>query len=415
MLLGYVQKTNTIMWQKNLLTKFVGGSVKFNGWSRYITIRKYSDVNKIENNDENVAKSPEEDVLNLLNDSANFNEATDTSWDSSPYPEGVVIPTDKPDRPKQDPSTSTILLFPGQGTLKIGSVNKYLAIPRAKEVFDIANEVVGFDVLSLCLKGPYDKLNRTEYNQVATVTASLAALERLWEDRPVAIEQCKAAVGYSVGELTALIFSGALSLEDGIRLAAVRGAAMQQASDLTPQGMLLIHCLRSTNVGLICDEAKKWAMNMGVSQPVCNVAIYLYSETKVLAGDEESLKYIEKNRVRLDLRKTERLPVSGAFHTSLMEPALKSFKKALDKIDIQAPRIDTYSNVTTNPYSNVRDVNKLLMKQMVSSVKWEQTIQKLYKRPPGVNFPRTFELGSRNLGYILRRINVKASHSYAAV
>lgn len=403
------------MWQKNLLTKFVGGHVKFYGWSRFITIRKYSDVNKIENNDENVAKSSEEDVLNLLNDSANFNEATDTSWDSSPYPEGAVIPSDKPERPKQDPSTSTILLCPGQGTLKIGSVNKYLAVPRAKEVFEIANEVVGFDILSMCLKGPLDKLNRTEYNQVATVTASLAALERLWEDRPMAIEQCKAIAGYSVGELTALIFSGALTLEDGIRLAAVRGAAMQHASDLTPQGMLLIHCLPSTKVALICNEAKKWAMDMGVSEPVCNTAIYIYTEAKVLAGDEESLKYIENNYSRLQLRKVQRLPVSGAFHTSLMEPALKSFKKALDKIDIQEPRIDVYSNCTTKPYRSSRDVRKLLMKQMISPVKWEQIIQSIYKRPPGIAFPRTFELGSGSLGHMLRRINVKASHFYTAI
>ncbi|KAK0092178.1 hypothetical protein PV326_002012 [Microctonus aethiopoides] len=376
------------MWQKNLLTNFVGGHVKFYGWSRFITIRKYSDINKVENNDENVAKSSEEDVLNLLNDSANFNEATDTSWDSSPYPEGAVIPSDKPERPKQDPSTSTILLCPGQGTLKIGSVNKYLAVPRAKEVFEIANEVVGFDILSMCLKGPLNKLNRTEFNQVATVTASLAALERLWEDRPMAIEQCKAIAGYSVGELTALIFSGALTLEDGIRLAAVRGAAMQQASDLTPQGMLLVHCLPSTKVDLI---------------------------SKVLAGDEESLKYIENNYKRLQLRKVQRLPVSGAFHTSLMEPALKSFKKALDKIDIQEPRIDTYSNFTTKPYRSARDVKKFLMKQMVSPVKWEQIIQSIYKRPPGVAFPRTFELGSGSLGHILGRINVKASHFYTFI
>ena len=144
-----------------------------------------------------------------------------------------------------------------------------MKFPRVKELFDIANEILGYNLLQMCLRGPQKVLNQTEFNQPATVVMSLAALEKLQEERPKAIESCAAVAGYSVGELTALIFSGALPYEEGLKLVGVRAAAMQAASEVVPQGMLSCYCTPSAKPHKICEEATKWAMDLGASNPIC--------------------------------------------------------------------------------------------------------------------------------------------------
>ena len=221
------------------------------------------------------ATNDEPKISELLKDAANFNEATDTSWATTPYPEGApsAMKDEAVKRVKQDPLDSSIILFPGQGTLKVGMVKKYMHFPRVRELFDNANDLLGYDIRKLCLEGPQVKLDRTEFNQPATVVSSLAALERLWEERPRAIESCKAVAGYSIGEITALIFSGALTVDDGIKLAAVRGAAMQTASEITPQGMLYAYCTPVAKISSACKDAEKWAMDMGAEKPVCRYTV----------------------------------------------------------------------------------------------------------------------------------------------
>lgn len=215
--------------------------------------------------------SGEENVTRLLKEAATYSDAKDTSWATSPYPVGVPISIEeeKAVKPKIDPLETSVVLFPGQGTIKVGAVRKYLHFPRAKELFEIANEILNYDLLKLCLKGPEEKLNLTRFNQPATVVTSLAALEKLREERPRVFETCKATAGYSVGELTSLIFSGVLSYEDGIRLVSVRGAAMQQASEKSPQGMLSVYCTPEARISEICKNAQNWAQDNGVEQPVC--------------------------------------------------------------------------------------------------------------------------------------------------
>lgn len=209
-----------------------------------------------------------EEVTKLLEQSATYTNTGDTNWATTPYPKDITIPTETK-RQQIDPTTTSVLLFPGQGTIKVGMVKKYIHYPAAKELFEIANEIVGYDLLNICLNGPQDKLDRTEFNQIATVVLSLAALEKVREDRPSVFNNCVAAAGYSVGEITALILAGVLSFEDGIRLVHVRGKAMQQASGLVPQGMLSITITPKSKVSEACREAEKWAMDTGVEKPVC--------------------------------------------------------------------------------------------------------------------------------------------------
>lgn len=218
----------------------------------------------------------ENPVSKLLDEAATYSELTSTEWATTPYPATAGIdPEDvQPRKPKIYPPDTSIMLFPGQGVIKVGQVRQYMKFPRVKELFEIANEMLGYNLLKICLKGPQSTLDRTEFNQPTTVVMSLAALEKLQEERPKAIESCAAVAGYSVGELTALIFTGALPFEEGIKLVGVRATAMQAASELSPQGMLSCYCTPTAKPAKICEEAQKWALDIGAVNPVCR---YIFS------------------------------------------------------------------------------------------------------------------------------------------
>lgn len=242
---------------------------------------KNSDVDLSENTDESQNKSitndvelpvGEENVTRLVKEAATYSDAKDTSWATTAYPAGAPTTGDEEKeivRPKIDPHDTSVVLFPGQGTIKVGMVQQYMRFPQARELFEIANEILNYNLLKLCLRGPQKKLDQTLYNQPATVVASLAALEKLREERPTVFETCKTTAGYSIGELTSLIFSGAISFEDGIRLVSVRGASMQYASDAVPQGMLSVFCTSQAGLAEACKNAQNWALDNGVADPVC--------------------------------------------------------------------------------------------------------------------------------------------------
>lgn len=209
----------------------------------------------------------EQEVLHLLEEAATFEDAKDKNWMTTPYPKDISLK--KEIKPSINPKNTSILLFPGQGTIKVGMIKKYLNYCGTKELFEIANEIINYNLLKLCLDGPQEKLNRTEFNQAATVISSLAALEKIKVEKPEVFETCVATAGYSIGEITALILSGVITFEDGIRLAWTRGKAMQYAADKVPQGMLSVVCTPKTKLSELCQEAKKWAMNIGIEKPIC--------------------------------------------------------------------------------------------------------------------------------------------------
>lgn len=217
--------------------------------------------------------SEEPSVSKLLEDAASFNEAKDEDWATSPYTTPSLEEDDKVVKPKCPPSDGCVILFPGQGTIKVGAVKEYLKFPRVRELFHIANDELGYDLLKLCLSGPQVTLNQTEINQPATVIMSLAALEKLREERPRVFDSCVAVAGYSIGELTALIFSGAISVESGIRVVNVRAIAMKKASTASPQGMISAYCGPTFPGPRICEDARKWAMDVGVENPECRYNI----------------------------------------------------------------------------------------------------------------------------------------------
>lgn len=266
-----------------------------------------------------------------------------------------------------------------------------------------------YDLLKLCNEGPQKKLEKTIYAQPAIAVTSLASLEKLKEERPDAIDSCVAAAGFSLGELTALIFSGAIPFDKGIKLIQIRAEAMQIASAQNPSGMATVMYGPDSNVGLACIKAKEWCIERGVENPECAVANYLFPHCKVVAGSLEALNYLEKNASHYKLRRVKRLPVSGAFHTSLMEPAMEPFKEALSKIKIDQPLIKVHSNFDGKPYRNVDHIRRQLPKQMIRPVKWEQLLHIIYERPQTEKFPMTYECApGKSLTVILKQVNAKA-------
>lgn len=284
-------------------------------------------------------------------------------------------------------------------------------IPEAMDLFHIAKDILGYDLLDVCTKGPRYKLNQTVYAQPAIAVTSLASLERLKEARPTSIETCAGTAGFSLGEITALIFAGSIPFDQGIKLIQVRAEAMQIASEKTPSGMATVFYGPDSDLNKACEKAKEWCLDRGVEDPECKIANYLYPHCKVVAGNLEALEFLEKNREQFRLRKIRRLPVSGAFHTKMMLSAVEPFKKALNKIEIKDPNIFVYSCVDGKNYKDANHIRHQLPKQIVKPVKWEQLLHIIYERGSNMHFPKTFECSPGNsLINILKQVNLKASN-----
>ncbi|EFA00362.1 probable malonyl-CoA-acyl carrier protein transacylase, mitochondrial [Tribolium castaneum] len=361
-------------------------------------------------------KTQESPLKKLLDESATFEDlhpqTQEQQWATLPYPQGTKIRKQGVsfiEKPKYDPRESSIILFPGQGSQFVGMCNDLLKYPMARDLFELANYILKYDLLKLCLEGPKDKLDQTKYSQPAIMVSSLAAIERLKEERPRAIESCVGTAGFSLGEITALVFAGAIGFERGLRLVQIRGEAMQLASEAYKGGMVTVMYGPDTKLNQALVKAKEWATDKGDLMPECQIANYLYPHCKVISGSESALDYLEKNAKELNLRKVKRLAVSGAFHSNLMLPAVEPFRKALNKSEVSNPVISVYSNVDGKKYKDAAQIKKQLPKQIVKPVKWEQLLHVVYERSQGDYFPRTFECGpGTSLRAILKQVNAKA-------
>jgi [acyl-carrier-protein] S-malonyltransferase len=204
-------------------------------------------------------------------------------------------------------------LFPGQGAQTVGMGKQlYDSLPAARQLFDEAGEVLGYSLADVCFQGPAERLNTTAVSQPAIFVVSLAALESLRASEPAVIETCQAAAGLSLGEYTALVFSGVLSFKDGLRVVKQRGEAMQAAADATPSGMVSIIGLERDKVEELCAKAR--------CAGVLEIANLLSPGNIVVSGTKEACAAAEKIVEEMGGRSV-RLTVAGAFHTALMKPA----------------------------------------------------------------------------------------------
>ncbi|XP_041934628.1 malonyl-CoA-acyl carrier protein transacylase, mitochondrial [Alosa sapidissima] len=346
--------------------------------------------------------------------SKNGNDPPSTSNVTSHDPE-IDVP-EKQQRPKREPGQVSVLLFPGQGSQFVGMGRGLLKYGAVQDMFSVARKILGYDLLSLCLNGPEEDLIKTVHCQPAVFVTSLAAVERLNHENPAAIENCVAAAGFSVGEFAALVFSGAMDFAEALYAVKIRAEAMQAASEQTPSGMLSVIGKPQAKYNHACLLAREHCQSLGIQDPVCMVANYLFPDGRVIAGHQEALDFLQKNSRQLHFMRTRRLPVSGAFHTPLMEPAVEPLRATLKGLDVRRPEIAVHSNVDGKRYMHDKHVRRLLLKQLVSPVKWEQTLHELFERGEGTAFPQTYEVGpGRQLGATLQKCNMKAYRNYTHV
>jgi [acyl-carrier-protein] S-malonyltransferase len=258
-------------------------------------------------------------------------------------------------------------LFPGQGAQHVG-MGKTIAerFPAARSLYDQASEIVGYDLAQLCFEGPEERLNTTVISQPALFVTSLAALEMLKAERPEVVSGCQFAAGLSLGEYTALVFAGAMSFTDGLRVVKTRGEAMQAAADATPSGMVSALLLDQPKVEAVCQGAAEagriWIAN------------YLCPGNTVLSGEKvactKAVELIEQSS-----GKPIPLAVAGAFHTPLMESACSKLAEALESVKLTTPRIPVVSNVDAGVHTDPEDIRSVLVRQVTQPVLWENSIR----------------------------------------
>jgi [acyl-carrier-protein] S-malonyltransferase len=268
--------------------------------------------------------------------------------------------------------------------------------PAARELYRRAGAILGYDLAKKCFEGPAAELDTTEISQPAIFVTSLAALELLRADSPEVASNCAMAAGLSLGEYTALVFAGALSFEDALRLVQRRGQAMQAASEATPSGMVSLLLLDLEKVEAICREAS--------SAGTLRIANYLCPGNTVVSGTKAACARAAELAEQAG-GKAVRLPVAGAFHTEIMKPADSRLADALGGARLLRPALPVYSNVDARPHADPEEIREILVRQVVSPVLWEETIKNMLAAGGGP----FYEVGpGKVLRGLLKRIDRKA-------
>ena len=295
------------------------------------------------------------------------------------------------------PMPKAALLFPGQGAQTVGMAKELCARHSiSKRVFDDAAQILGFDLLDVCVNGPAERLNSTAVSQPAIYVASLAALESLRTENPGLEAEVVAAAGLSLGEYTALAYAGALNFADGLRLVQKRGEAMQAAADATPSGMVSVLGLSQDRVEELCAKARV--------QGRIQIANLLCPNNIVVSGVTAACDEVERLAPEFGAMKTIRLAVAGAFHTDIMKPADEKLAAALDQFRLQTPRLPVWSNVDAQPHTDPDEIRGLLVRQVLQPVLWEQTMRNLLQ----AGVAKFYEIGpGRVLAGLLKRVDRK--------
>ncbi|MBR6496624.1 MAG: ACP S-malonyltransferase [Rikenellaceae bacterium] len=254
-------------------------------------------------------------------------------------------------------------VFPGQGAQFIGmGKDLYETNPQAKELFDEANRILGFDIVRIMFEGTEEELKQTRVTQPAVFIHSVISAKALGEEfKPDMV------AGHSLGEFSALTAAGALSFEDGLKLVHKRALAMQKACEERPSTMAAILGLADEKVEEICA---------GV-EGVVVAANYNCPGQIVISGEVEAVDAACEQLKAAGAKRALRLNVGGAFHSPLMESAREELAKAIAEAPIQAPVCPVYQNVDAKPHTDPAEIRENLITQLTASVRWTQSVQNM--------------------------------------
>jgi [acyl-carrier-protein] S-malonyltransferase len=260
------------------------------------------------------------------------------------------------------PNPAIAWLFPGQGAQEPGmGRDLYGGSAAARAVFDTADRVLGYSLTEVCFQGPEERLRDTRFAQPAILTTSLAALAAAVESGSVS-ERPAFTAGHSLGEYTALIAAGALSLEDGLRLIQQRADLMAQAAEANPGTLAAIIGLDEEAIGAICAEA---------DVDLCN--LNLPSQTVIGGSHAGVARAIELAKAKGAQRALE-LNVSGAFHSRLMQPAVAGLIEAVGSASVCDPEVPVVANANAQPLRDAASVREELGAQIARPVSWHESV-----------------------------------------
>uniref|UniRef100_UPI002604BE7A ACP S-malonyltransferase n=1 Tax=Prevotella sp. TaxID=59823 RepID=UPI002604BE7A len=259
-------------------------------------------------------------------------------------------------------------VFPGQGSQFVGmGKDLYDNNEKAKELFEKANEILGFRITDIMFEGTDEELTQTKVTQPAVFLHSVISALCLGED--FAPEM---VAGHSLGELSALVAAGALSFEDGVKLVSARAIAMQKACEAAPGTMAAVIGLPDEKIEEICTE-------VSTDGNIVVAANYNCPGQLVISGNVDAINAACEKLKAAGAKRALPLKVGGAFHSPLMQPAKEELEKAIKATTFSEPKCPVYQNVDAQPHTDPAEIQANLIAQLTSSVRWTASVQNMIK------------------------------------
>ncbi|AWU42821.1 ACP S-malonyltransferase [Blattabacterium punctulatus] len=253
-------------------------------------------------------------------------------------------------------------IFPGQGSQYMGmGKDLYNFSNLAKKLFQLSDDILGFHMKNIMFNGSMEVLKKTKYTQLAIYIYSVIKAKILDNFNPDMV------AGHSLGELSALTAINVFSFEDGLILVDKRASIMQEICEYIHGGMAVIFGLEDEIIEKVCKE------DNGIVVP----SNYNSPGQLVISGEEKSLKRVCQSLKKIGAKRILRLPVHGAFHSPIMEPAKQKLSKFIEKISFKDSQCPIYQNVTAKSVTKSNDIKKNLIEQLTSPVKWKQLIENM--------------------------------------